>query len=420
MPLSIDGSTKIITVPKSYMVLVQSTPSVIYSLDLNQFRLDLKAWEMTPIAMAYPRTHSHNTTVLVGGASLARVIQIINGWTVTFEDGQYRVETAGANSNIGERVNVNQVSVSTSNSAGLQDLNSLQAASYANQVAVQPSSSYAGTTFPVGTREFPVNNFVDAHTILRNRGLREFVILESMAINSGSHAGVILTADNKALVTLTLGAAADVTRSTYTGMTVQGVLDGGSVVSRCQLLDISFFNGDIEDSALFGTITLGGGFDAEIANCVQDDSKHIPIIDLGGSGQDLIMSNWSGEVWLTNCDDVTRTHQITGSGEVFIQPSVVNCQIEVFGDIKITNLSTSPNVIIIDNSTASEVWKHALTNGKSPESILTDMYKIFGLDPTKPLVVDDNNNRRYVGNTNTPDIDQNIISVGNTTTVTRQ
>jgi len=370
MPLIIDGVTKIITVPKAYMVLIQSVPNIIYSLDLDSFRRDLRAWESTAVGMLYPSTHTHNTTVTVGGAVLARVIQFVNGWSITFEDGQYRVETGGANSNIGAVVNPNQVSVSTSNSAGLQDLTSLQAASFSNQVAIAPSSIYAGTVFPVGTREFPVNNMSDACKILKSRGLKEFVLLESMAVSAGALSGSILTADNKALVVLTVLAAANVLRSTYSGLTIQGTLDGGSVISGCQVLDISFFNGDIEDCALFGTITLGGGFDAELANCVQDDAAFIPVVNLGGSGQNLIMSNWNGEIKLTNCTNAAQTHQITGTGEVFIEPSFTDGTIEVFGDIKITDLSTSGRVVIVDNTTASltalAVWAasiRTLTSG---------------------------------------------------------
>jgi hypothetical protein len=119
MSITIDWGTSTIHVPKSYMTLVQSVPSEIYQLDLNQFRLTLKSLEDTDDGMAFLRTHKHNTEVEVSGVTLARVVEIINGYTITFEDDQYRVNAVGANSNIGDVVNVNQVSISTANSAGL-------------------------------------------------------------------------------------------------------------------------------------------------------------------------------------------------------------------------------------------------------------------------------------------------------------
>ena len=86
------------------------------------FRLNLKDLEDDSDGMAFERTHKHNTSVSVGGVILARVIEIINGYTVTFEDGQYAVNLVGANRNVADVVNINQVSVRSANSAGLQDL----------------------------------------------------------------------------------------------------------------------------------------------------------------------------------------------------------------------------------------------------------------------------------------------------------
>ncbi len=115
----IDWKNRIIYVPRIYMELVQTVPTVIYQLDTNQFRLDLKDLEDSIEGMAHPDTHRHNTTVTVGGVQLARVIEIINDYTITFEDGKYAVVLTNSNNNIADRTNVNQVSVRSTNSAGL-------------------------------------------------------------------------------------------------------------------------------------------------------------------------------------------------------------------------------------------------------------------------------------------------------------
>jgi len=69
--------------------------------------------------MAFPDTHKHNTEVTLAGMTLARTVEIINGYTITFEDGQYAVNLTGANNNIADALNVNQVSVRSANTAGL-------------------------------------------------------------------------------------------------------------------------------------------------------------------------------------------------------------------------------------------------------------------------------------------------------------
>ena len=118
MAITINWATKVINVPKADTTLVQPSPE-IRELDLNTFRLTLKALEADTLGMAYLRTNKHVTETLLGGVTYARIIEIINGYTVTFEDGQYAVNLTGANSNVGDVINVNQVSVRSFNSAGL-------------------------------------------------------------------------------------------------------------------------------------------------------------------------------------------------------------------------------------------------------------------------------------------------------------
>jgi hypothetical protein len=116
MAISVDWGTKIISVPQSYL---SSLGGGVYELDTDQFRLDLKALEDDEAGIPFPDTHNHNTEVTVGGVTLARVFEIINGYTVTFEDGQYAVNLVGTNNNIPDVANVNQVSIRSFNSAGL-------------------------------------------------------------------------------------------------------------------------------------------------------------------------------------------------------------------------------------------------------------------------------------------------------------
>jgi len=142
MAITIDWATKIISIPKVDTTLVQSSPFEIRELNINTFRLTLRDLEDDVEGIPFLHTHNHNTTIAVGGVTLARVVEIINGYTVTFENGNYAVNLVGANSNIGDVVNLNSVSVRVANSAGLTDLN-LAAAVWNELVA---NHLTAGTT----------------------------------------------------------------------------------------------------------------------------------------------------------------------------------------------------------------------------------------------------------------------------------
>jgi len=119
MAISIDWATKVISVPKADLALVDIGPPEIRSLDTDQFRKDLNALQAGEIGMAFETTHQHTAPVTLGGVTFARQIEIINGYTVTFEAGAYAVNLPGSNNNISDVTNLNSVSVRSSNSAGL-------------------------------------------------------------------------------------------------------------------------------------------------------------------------------------------------------------------------------------------------------------------------------------------------------------
>lgn len=120
MTISIDWGTRIITIEKADMALIQMVPFEIRELSLNDFRMSLKALESSTEGIPHLDTHRHNTQVSLGGLTLARTIEIINGFTITFENGNYAVNAVGANSNLADVLNLNNVSLRSFNSAGLQ------------------------------------------------------------------------------------------------------------------------------------------------------------------------------------------------------------------------------------------------------------------------------------------------------------
>lgn len=116
MAISINWATKVITVPQADLTLISG---VLYELDVDWFRLQLKDIEDSEIGMSFPDTHRHNTEVVLSGVTYARTFEIINGYTVQFEDDQYTVRCVGANHNLADVKVANQVSLIIGNSAGL-------------------------------------------------------------------------------------------------------------------------------------------------------------------------------------------------------------------------------------------------------------------------------------------------------------
>ncbi|KPJ97107.1 MAG: hypothetical protein AMJ55_00380 [Gammaproteobacteria bacterium SG8_15] len=116
MAVSVNWGTKVITVPQADLTLVSGT---LYEYSVDTLRLALKALEDDEEGMPFPDTHQHFASVTVGNVTLAKVVEFINDYTITFEDGQYGVNLYGANHNVLDVINRNQVSVASANSAGL-------------------------------------------------------------------------------------------------------------------------------------------------------------------------------------------------------------------------------------------------------------------------------------------------------------
>ena len=352
--VTVDWKNRIIFVPKFFMILTQTTPTVIYQLDIDFFRLKLKELEASG-GIPYPDTHAHNTTVNVGGAILARVVEIINDYTITFEDGKYAVNLVGANSNVGDVINVNQVSIRSNNSAGLQDLNSLQAASYNGGVAVDVNSSNVGTIFPIGTRQNPVNNMQDAVVIAKERGLRTFFVICDLTLTSiDASDGYIFAGDNPITTTITILDGANVNNCEFTNLTVTGVIDNNNLVRQCALLDISHMNGFAFQCSLFGTITLGGGSQANMLSCYSGvaggGNDQMPHIDMGGSGKSLVVRDFHGGLGLANSSGTSASSIDMSSGRVHLDGTVTGGNITIRGIADVTDGSNGGMVTDLTSS----------------------------------------------------------------------
>lgn len=118
MAISINWLTKVILVPRADLTHLGG---LFYELDVNDFRLALKDIEDSEDGICFPETHRHNTQVTLSGVIYARAVEIINGYTVEFEDvgSPYVVTCVGANHNLADVKVVNQVSLIIGNAAGL-------------------------------------------------------------------------------------------------------------------------------------------------------------------------------------------------------------------------------------------------------------------------------------------------------------
>tara|TARA_B110000093_G_scaffold75854_1_gene82582 strand:+ start:3237 stop:4382 length:1146 start_codon:yes stop_codon:yes gene_type:complete len=373
MAITIDFASKIISVPRNDMTLLtdEDDPIEIRRLTINDFRIELRVLEASQAGIDDPDTHIHNPSVTVGGVVLARVVEIINGYSVTFEDGQYAVNLAGANSNIADVVNVNQVSVRSANSAGLQDLSTLLTAAYQGQVVFN-TSGQAGTAIPVGTRATPVDNFADAITISNTIGIRRIQMASSGTLqNSAVATGKVFSGDNSTADTLTITTSAEVTDCTFENLKVTGVLDGNNTFKNCEVQNINYVNGLLQECSIVGTIEVDGNAQCNIVNCwsgtagIADDQ--LVTIDMGTSGNSLALRNFSGGIKLINYAGSGSISLDFASGRVVIDATCTGGTIGVRGICDVTDNSAAGCTVSDETVNSSLV---IVNNGVKNASLL--------------------------------------------------
>lgn len=118
MAISVNHSTKVISVPQADLTLISGS---LYEMNINTYlKAQLAGYLDDEGGVVLVDMFKHNTEVTVGGVTLARVLEIINGYTITFTpDSQWAVRLAGGNNNIADVLNVNQVQLRSANSAGM-------------------------------------------------------------------------------------------------------------------------------------------------------------------------------------------------------------------------------------------------------------------------------------------------------------
>jgi len=370
MTVTINWESRVITVPKVDTTLIQSVPTEIREHDMNVFRLVLRDIEDSEEGIVYQNTHNHFAPIGVGGITLARVVELINNYTVTYEDGQYAINIIGGNSNIGDNVNVNQVSVRSFNSAGLVTSAGIEAMEYNNAVWVDVNSVAIGALYPVGTPRLPTNNIPDAILIAENRGFSRIHIIGNFTLDTGDDiAGYTVYGQDSTKTLLTVNTGAYTAGAIFENMTVTGVFDDAANFHLCSLIDIQFVQGYIYESVLNGTITLAGSGLTGIYNCWDgksgDGSATFPVINFNGSGRSLIMRNYFGDLILTNKTGSEITEIDQSSGIIELASTITNGIIKIRGTVDVIDNSTGSAIVdisqVIDPSQiASYVWDEVL------------------------------------------------------------
>jgi len=122
MAITVNWPTKAVLIPQTDCTWVSGT---FYTFDTDYFYDQIRALEASLEGLPFQRVMDHNPTYTVAGTEYARKVEVINNYTVEFEEtsAPWSVQLEGSNNNlwdIGGGVLVqNWVQVIPTNAAGL-------------------------------------------------------------------------------------------------------------------------------------------------------------------------------------------------------------------------------------------------------------------------------------------------------------
>jgi hypothetical protein len=250
-------------------------------------------------------------------------------------------------------------------SATLQEQAALQYSSYNGGVTVDLTSSDSGTAYPIGTPQAPVNNFTDALSIASEKGFGVFYVIGDATVDSsGDYRGLIFVGESQTKTELDIDTNAQVDGCEFYDATVIGTLDGDAKLKNCTIGTLNYINGIIEQCLLeVGTITLGGSAEAHFLDCWSGVAgSNTPIIDMGGSGQELSLRNYNGGIKLVNKSGSDPVSIDLNSGHIILDSTITNGTVVIRGIGKLTDNSQGADIDIQDfvnpGTLADRVWIH--------------------------------------------------------------
>jgi len=381
------------------------------------------------------------TNLIAGGFTSGDVYKLVNVTQCDINGGNL-VAVDGAGSTVSPVLPTagTQVKITAASSATLQEQIDIQYSAFGEAVHVNTTSSYSGTDYPIGTPRQPVNNLADALEIAEFRGFRKIQLSNAITLTGLDFSNYVFNGISPGETIVTIDSSANVSGCAFELVKVQGDLDGVTYIANSVVGTITNAKGFINKCVFQGNITLNATnpfVPMYIFDCSDGIAgSGVPIIDFNGAGCSMNVRGYRGGISFVNksgADDVS----IDGDVRVLLSSTITNGAFIIRGIGKVTDSSTGTTVDttqLVNNFTiADQVWDEAaadhvavgsmgeLANSggsltPTQSTMLLEMYRLLGLDPTKPLVVTPTTRRVPA---NGADIDQTITVVGDDVTVQR-
>ena len=292
----------------------------------------------------------------IGGNRISPYYFLTNGWRVRPQEANHTLQVGGILlvqgggdpylSTVGTfNVRITAI-VPLEAEFVVAQLPEIEFASFQNAVWVNESSMRQGVEYPTGTRQYAVNNIPDAVAIANARGFNRIGLIGNATVGDNVNIeDFVFFGQNQILSKLTIHEGAHTLRCEFRDLTIEGTLDGDSLIYNCNIGTLDYVNGEIHQSLIRGPVSLGGEKIAYFIDCYgacegDDALEELPIIDCNGTGHSLSLRRYTGGVTIRNKTGPDKISADINSGFVVLDETVSNGNIVIRGTGRIENNST--------------------------------------------------------------------------------
>lgn len=182
----------------------------------------------------------------------------------------------------------------------------LELSSFGGEVHIDATDGTAGTAYPLGTHDHPVDNMIDALAICYANGFGELNVKNALTIIASNVIDNFkIKSDSWPAVTLNTGV--EMENAVFERVSLYGEFEGyWNTINDCWVYDITNFSGWIRGGSI-GSVALSVGLGAEFGGqCFFDN-----IVPLFPGVPSEIIANTNSEISITNSTDLMVLKSMT-------------------------------------------------------------------------------------------------------------
>ncbi len=223
----------------------------------------------------------------------------------------------------------------------------LMAAAYNDAIYIDIVNGQSGTSFPIGTAKYPVNNFADAKVLASLHNIRKFHLFSSLTIGATENLNdYIFEAPENIDAEIFLTSGCSTTNARFSNLLIKGTFNGKAYIERCTLSEIFNFSGIVLDSVIMDNISLIDPTTSTLFfNCSGGKMENSPInINIGDAN--LTIAGWQGPIKLAGKTGTSETAIDIMAGTVEIDSTCVAGTIVLRGVGLLVSDSSGPNCTV--------------------------------------------------------------------------